>query len=200
MTTYFDTLRTPYQNVPITEDGVATSEFIDATEGVVKLFDLLGSSAFAVVQNDMNGNIKKIRDRLLSTGPDLSGTLQLLVKNEGLPGDKKRTATEGLLWLLRGLEFTAKALRFSLDNQNEELATSFTKAYEQTLRKHHSILVRPVFTLAMKACPYRKDFYAKLGPSEDDVRPQLSTWLNALEKIVQDMQQFFEQGQYAKGF
>ena len=48
----------PYQNVPITEDGVATSEFIDATEGVVKLFDLLGSSAFAVVQNDMNGNIK----------------------------------------------------------------------------------------------------------------------------------------------
>ena len=68
--------------------------------------------------------------------------------------------------------------------------------------------------LAMKACPYRKDFYAKLGPSEDDVRPQLSTWLNALEKIVQDMQQFFEyvqdtnaraltdrrQGQYAKGF
>lgn len=48
----------PYQNVPITEDGIATSEFIDATEGVVKLFDLLGSSAFAVVQNDMNGNIK----------------------------------------------------------------------------------------------------------------------------------------------
>lgn len=48
----------PYQNVPITEAGVATSEFIDATEGVVKLFDLLGSSAFAVVQNDMNGNIK----------------------------------------------------------------------------------------------------------------------------------------------
>lgn len=44
---------------------------------------------------------QKIRDRLLSTGPDLSGTLQLLVKNEGLPGDKKRTATEGLLWLLR---------------------------------------------------------------------------------------------------
>lgn len=82
------------------------------------------------------------------------------MKNEGLPGDKKRTATEGLLWLLRyvhiffaltysGLEFTAQALRFSLDNQNEELATSFTKAYEHTLRKHHSILVRPVFTVCI---------------------------------------------------
>eukprot|EP00300_Choanocystis_sp_HF-7_P027365 c32459_g1_i1.p1 GENE.c32459_g1_i1~~c32459_g1_i1.p1 ORF type:complete len:201 (+),score=27.71 c32459_g1_i1:43-645(+) len=200
MTTYFDTLRMRYQDVPVTAEGISTSEFIDATEGVVKLFDLLGSSAFAVVQNDMNGNIKKIRDRLLSTGPDLSGTLQLLVKNEGLPGDKKRTATEGLLWLLRGLEFTARALRLSLENPSEELSTSFTKAYENTLRKYHSILVRPVFSLAMKACPYRKDFYAKLGPSEDVVRTPLTEWLVALEKIVQDMHQFYEQGQYAKGF
>jgi len=44
--------------VPITENGIATSEFIEATEGVVQLFDLLGNSAFVVVQNDMNGNIK----------------------------------------------------------------------------------------------------------------------------------------------
>lgn len=42
----------------MTDQGIATSEFIEATEGVVKLFDLLGSTAFAVVQNDMNGNIK----------------------------------------------------------------------------------------------------------------------------------------------
>ena len=109
---------------------------------------------------------QKIRDRLLSTGPDLSGTLQLLVKNEGLPGDKKLTATEGLLWLLRyvcffcrayhfhyfsGLEFTARALRLSLENPSEELSTSFTKAYEITLRKYHSILVRPVFSVCAES-------------------------------------------------
>lgn len=46
--------------------------------------------------------------------------------------------------------------------------------------------------LAMKACPYRKDFYAKLGPSEEKVRPQLSEWLEALEKIVARMHQFYE--------
>lgn len=45
----------------------------------------------------------------------------------------------------RGLDFTAQALRRSLDDANEELAASFTKAYEQTLRKHHNMLVRPVF-------------------------------------------------------
>ncbi|WFD37684.1 uncharacterized protein MJAP1_000631 [Malassezia japonica] len=199
MATYFDTLAKTYSNVPITSDGVSTSEFISATEGVVSLFDLLGSSAFTVVQNDMNGNIAKIRTRLLATGPDTSGTLQLLVRNEGQPGDKKRTATEGLLWLLRGLDFTAKALRRSLENPSEELSVSFTKAYEASLRKHHSIVVRPIFTLAMKACPYRKDFYAKLGSPADRVNAQLNEWLSSLERIVQELQQFYEQGSYAKG-
>jgi hypothetical protein len=109
-----------------TEPGIDTSQFIEATEGVIKLFDLLGSSAFLIVQNDMKGNVKvsrdacvvnlskedatlslpplttnqKIQDRLLSN-PALNGTLQDLVKNEGAPGDKKRVATEGLMWLLR---------------------------------------------------------------------------------------------------
>ena len=80
------------------------------------------------------------------------------MKNEGKPGEKKRTATEGLLWLMRyvhrgasltrrGLEFTAAALRRSIDNTDEELGESFSKAYEQTLRQYHSFVVRPVFTV-----------------------------------------------------
>lgn len=40
------------------KDGVDTSQFLEATEGLVKLFDLLGNSAFIIVQNDMKGNIK----------------------------------------------------------------------------------------------------------------------------------------------
>lgn len=195
-----------YVDVPVTRDGVATNEFLDATEAVVNLFDLLGSSAFSIVQNDMNGNItvrrstfsatnanpaQKVRTRLLSTGPDMSGTLEHLVKNEGSPDEKKRTATEGLMWLLRGLQFTLAALRRSLDNPNEELSVSFTKAYETTLSKHHSFVVRPVFSVAMKACPYRKDFYAKLGEPADKVVVQLKAWLDALEKILDRMEHLY---------
>ncbi|WFD31365.1 hypothetical protein MSPP1_002400 [Malassezia sp. CBS 17886] len=196
MATYFDTLKTPYQDVQITDDGISTSDFIVATEGLVKMFHLLGNSAFVVVQNDMNGNIKKIRERFLATGPDTSGTLQLLVQNEGKPGEKKRVATEGLLWLLRGLDLTAKALRRSLENPSEELSASFTNAYENSLRQHHGIM------LAMKACPYRNDFVAKLGSPPDRVDAQMRDWLAALERIVADMQSFYEcavKGNYAKG-
>jgi len=100
-----------------------------------------------------------------------------------------------------GLDFTAQALGQSIQNPSEELSISFTNAYEKTLRKYHSIVVRPIFTvrityanqkLAMKACPYRKDFYAKLGPSEESVRAPLQDWLAALENIVATMQRFFE--------
>ena len=38
----------------------------------------------------------------------------------------------------------------------------------------------------MKACPYRVNFYAKLGPEDKatEVEEQLAAWLAALEKIV----------------
>lgn len=60
--------------------------------------DVLGSVAFNAVKSDLNGNIKKIRDRQLAA-PTASETLQDLVVNE--LKEKKHTATEGLLWLSR---------------------------------------------------------------------------------------------------
>lgn len=88
---------------------------------------------------------QKIRKREM-TALEKSETLEELVKNEPAD-DKKRTATEGLLWLTRGLQFTAIALRRSLDNPEEELSESFTKAYEQSLKKYHSFVVKPIFTV-----------------------------------------------------
>lgn len=132
-----------------------------------------------------------MQTRLNATGAEQSGTLEKLVQNEGPGGTKNRTATEGLMWLLRGLDFTATAMRNSMNNKNEELVQSFTDAYGTTLRQHHSMFVRPVFTLAMKACPYRKDFYSKLGAPQDRVDEQMEVWLAALEKIVAHMKSFY---------
>lgn len=104
---------------------------------------------------------------------DKSKTLEDLVKNEQ-PDDKNRAATQALLWLTRcvsfsihsccvylsskysltvlwdcdrGLDFTAQALRSSLDNPTEELSEAFTKAYGGTLKPHHSFVVKPIFTV-----------------------------------------------------
>ncbi|CAG8709970.1 28463_t:CDS:2 [Dentiscutata erythropus] len=195
--TYFDTITRDFCDVIITEDGIDTVTFLEAVEGVITLFNMLGSSAFNVVQKDMTGNVNKIRARY-ETDRIKNNTLENLVINE--QKEKKRIATEGLLWLKRGLEFTSVALRRSINQTTEELSVSFTNAYGVTLKPFHSYLVRPVFTLAMKACPYRVEFFKKLGDDQARVNEQYECWLSALERIVDKLNCFYEQGGHDKGF
>lgn len=194
-TGYFDQIKRSFADVPVTDDGVDTVAFLEACEDLVKLFDLFGSKAFTVVQSDLTGNITKIRTRYLAC-TDKSKTLESLVEHE--KADKQKEATQGLLWLTRGLHFTYEGLRLSQKNQDEEISVSFTKGYETTLKPHHSFVVKPLFGLAMKACPGREDLFAKLGPKEK-VEVDLENWLTGLHKIVNRIQSFYEKGNYGKG-
>lgn len=120
-----------------------------------------------------------------------------------------------LIFHIRGLNFTKLALQNSQADANEELSVSFNKSYDATLKKYHGIMVRPVFAvrvhtpnfivlclipssihqLAMKACPYRNDFYTKLGP-KDKVDAEFGPWLNSLDVILKRMNAFYASGTY----
>jgi hypothetical protein len=95
-------------------------------------------------------------------------------------------------WTYSGLEFTCIALSQNVAKPTEELADSFRAAYGSTLKPHHSFLVKPIFSAAMSACPYRKDFYTKLGSEEEKVVSELRTYLASLEKIVGILKGFLE--------
>ncbi len=84
----------------------------------------------------------------------------------------------------RGLDFTAQALRQNVASNTEELSVSFRNSYGTTLKQHHSFMVKPIFSAAMSATPYRKDFYAKLGDDIDKVQHELRLWLSSLETQV----------------
>ncbi|WEW59119.1 hypothetical protein PRK78_004588 [Emydomyces testavorans] len=188
--TWFDTIRRSFAHVPIDEandNAISTTEFLEAAESLVTLFDLLGSVAFSPVKSDLLGNIKKLRDRQLAA-PAESETLQQLVLNELKTG--KHTATEGLLWLIRGLDFTAQSLRLNLSQPADELSTSFRAAYGNTLKPYHSWAIKPIFSAAMSATPYRKDFYAKLGDDVTKVQAAMDVEVGALEKVVKIVQEF----------
>ncbi|KAL6860501.1 hypothetical protein ACO1O0_004529 [Amphichorda felina] len=182
--TIVETFKRTFADVPIDADkgnAISTTEFLEAAEALTTIFDVLGSVAFSPVKNDMLGNIKKLRERQLAA-PGESATIQDLVKNE--LATKKHTATEGLLWLVRGLDFTCTALSSNVAKDSEELADSFRAAYGNTLKPHHSFLVKPVFSAAMSACPYRKDFYSKLGDDPAKVNAEMRVYLAGLEKVV----------------
>ena len=194
MSTFFDEI-TLFEAVPVVDDKVLTKEFLDASRGLVKLFALLGLAAFTPVTSDMNGNIEKVSKKM--EADPRADTLQGLILSE--VGDKKKTATQGLLWLLRGLQFTAQAMREAVDRPDIELLKAFTDSYGKTLSKYHGMLVKPIFKLAMLACPYRKDFFEKLGADQTVVMEKLTAWLAALERIVSIIFTFFENGNYGKG-
>lgn len=154
-------------------------------------------------------NCQKIRDRQLAA-PLESESLQELVLNE--LKTKKHTATEGMVWLVRyvpffpcrnppykltshtprGLDFTCIALSQNIASTSEELSASFRNAYGSTLKPHHSFMVKPIFSAAMSATPYRKDFYAKLGADMEKVIAELRVWLASLEKIIAILKGFLD--------
>ncbi|KAJ9636865.1 hypothetical protein H2199_007859 [Coniosporium tulheliwenetii] len=167
--TFFDTLKRSFTAVPIdssNDNAIPTSEFLEAAESLTTLFDVLGSVAFTPVKNDMLQNVKKIRDRQLAA-----------------PGKARHCRR-------CGLDFTAQALRQNLSKPSDELSTSFRTAYAATLKPHHSFMIKPIFSAAMSATPYRKDFYAKLGSDQQKVEKELEAWLQGLEKCVGVLNKF----------
>ncbi|KAK1041701.1 hypothetical protein LTR33_015651 [Friedmanniomyces endolithicus] len=183
--TYFDNGKRSFTQVPMNaskDNAISTSEYLEASESLTGLFDVLGSTAFSPIKKDMIQNIKKIRDRQLEA-PLESETLQDLVRNELTT--KKHLATEGLLWLTRQAHHSSTRVL-----PNEELSVSFRDAYGLTLKQYHSFIIKPIFSAAMSACPYRKDFYGKLGDDEGRVKKDLDEWLRALEDRVKVLNEF----------
>jgi hypothetical protein len=89
-----------------------------------------------------------------------------------------------------GLDFTVQALRHNIDNTSAELSDSFRGAYGNTLKPHHSFFVKPIFSAAMSATPYRKDFYPKLGQDQAKVSTEMAKEVAALEKVVSIIKAF----------
>lgn len=80
----------------------------------------------------------------------------------------------------------------NLATVSEELSVSFRNAYGGTLKPHHSFMVKPIFSAAMSACPYRKDFYGKLGDDQERVSAELRVWLEALQSIIAILKAFLD--------
>jgi hypothetical protein len=50
--------------------------------------------------------------------------------------------------------------------------------------------VKPIFSAAMSATPYRKDFYNKLGDDDTKVQTELEKWLKGLEQDLAILNEF----------
>jgi len=184
---------------PLPEDGkVNTDLFLKACSEIVPFFDVLGSTAFAPVKSDINGNISKLRKKY-DTNPEKFVTLQDIVNSEieEKTTKAKNSATDALLWLKRALSFIRVFLEEVMTGE-EDLVKCAKKAYENSLKKFHGWMVQGIFSLAMKAVPYRKDFMKALGPdtTEDVILEEMKVTVTDMATNMDQLNAFYlETGQ-----
>jgi len=196
MTAYFETAKS-FADVPITDEGVETASFLVSTTDFLNMFDLLGAGVFGFVQADLRSNLGGVRHRYEAT-TDKSATLEKLVRYEA--ECHERHATACLVRLTRGLLFTCQALQNMQNDRSTELHVCFKRSYDAILRHHHSFLVRSAVSVAIRAVPYRQDFYNRLaqGGSHEKFDAELERWLAGLETIVMRLKTFLEEGKYGQ--
>jgi len=190
--TFFATVKQPFLDVP--SDGrIITKTFLDACSSIVPFFDILGSTAFGPVKSDINGNISKLQKKYESDKEKFA-VLQAFVEVEKAEGttQRKNSSTDALLWLKRALEFIGVFLADVLTGQ-PDLSKCAKKAYESTLKKYHGWMVQGIFSLAMKAVPYRENFIAALGrgASEEEVLKDMQAHVQLMGKNIEVINDFY---------
>ena len=191
---FFSQVKQNFVEVP--EDGqIVTETFLDACSEIVPFFDVLGATAFAPVKADLNGNITKLRNKFL-TNPIQFNTLQGIVniEIEAKTTKAKNSATDALLWLKRALSFIRVFFEEVL-KMEEDLSKCVNAAYEGSLKQFHGWMVKKIFSLAMMAVPYRKDFIIALGKDipEQQVLDEMKAALELMAANLDKINEFYQQ-------
>ncbi|KAG2346012.1 glycolipid transfer protein [Suillus weaverae] len=183
---YFETVKS-FADVPITVNGVETLVFLEASEGLVQLFDLLGSGVFGF----------GVRTRYQADSSRCS-TLENLVRSEVSLEDRHGTGC--LIRLTRGLTFLCRALQHMQNDPSMELHVCFKRSYDEVLRHHHTFFVRSLAAVAVRAAPYRRDFYTRIsqGAPREKLDAELAKWLSGLDVIVKRLKGFIEGEGYGR--
>ncbi|KAM6450180.1 pleckstrin homology domain-containing family A member 8 isoform 2-T2 [Liasis olivaceus] len=201
--TFFSAMNYRFSDIKLFEDGgIPTEEFLKSCYEIVPVLDKLGSTVFAPVKMDFEGNIKKINQKYITNKDDFC-TLQKIVLHELSTevAQIRHSATQALLWLKRGLKFLKEFLT-ELKNGEKNIQTALNNAYGRTLRQYHGWVVRGVFALALRASPTYEGFVAALSLRECDnqeeaffngMQRDLNIYLPAMEKQLNILDTLYEE-------
>ncbi|KAJ8042897.1 Glycolipid transfer protein B [Holothuria leucospilota] len=189
-------LETNYKAVP--DDGrIETLNFLDASQvSVIPLIDMLGSTAFVFVKSDVNGNISKLRKRY-EENPERFKTLHDMVEDEieREKTDAKNSATDALIWLVRGLYFICSFVQSisKHDPSKENIQPCLQQAYTKALKVHHNWIVQKTIGVSFKAAPYYSDLIKLLsnGVDREILLEDINNYATVLEENIIAIDKFY---------
>ena len=172
---------------PTSAGDVTVVPFLKASYAIITIFDAI--PGMGMVKSDMIGNTDKLW-KCLRTG---SETMQELCDGEleALDGnaDKARavegSACNSALWLTRALRLIEGILKELVRSMEMSLKDCCLNAYARSLKRHHNMVLKRVFSVAVNAAPERAVFMSKLSPApEADALKTMSKLLPAFSKTL----------------
>uniref|UniRef100_A0A8R1HGP4 GLTP domain-containing protein n=1 Tax=Caenorhabditis japonica TaxID=281687 RepID=A0A8R1HGP4_CAEJA len=137
----------------LTDDSkIPTAQFLSACQGIADFVSFLGTT-FIPVRKDIQGNVDKVRARFEKDQEGQKYLQDLIDADLSEHNGKFGIATEGLLWLKRGLQFMLELLSEMVTSYNsgtdhsktEDLSSAVSNAYAKSLKRHHGFMAKQVF-------------------------------------------------------
>ncbi|XP_076251787.1 pleckstrin homology domain-containing family A member 8 isoform X2 [Rhynchophorus ferrugineus] len=189
--------KTVFSSLPVyfpdASEKLITSEFLEASSGVVVIVEKFGK-VFAPVVSDMNGNITKKYQQDVNLYEEIE-TMILREKAEG-----ETFATEALIWLKRALHFISTFFQYIITDSDSErctqdLAPFLKKAYTESLEPHHGWLGTQLFNVLSRFVPNRKNLFYILAlekyHKEDRVLYDLRIYHQRMAACVAHLTRFY---------
>ncbi|KAF7637379.1 GLTP domain-containing protein [Meloidogyne graminicola] len=177
---------------PKLQDGkIPTEQFLLACQGIADFVGFLGT-AFIPVKNDISGNVRKVENKFETDRQKLYFLQDLIDADIHESNGKIGLATEGLLWLKRGLEFMLSMLKQlvkdyknGISNGNlsksENITNILRNAYETTLKRHHNFISKQLFKVVIHAAPSRKTLLKALAFGNENLEREC---INHIEELL----------------
>lgn len=196
--TYFLSIADRFEDLYLKAEAIPTVAFLDACLAIPKLLIAVGGNALITLSLDISNNISKIQIKQ-KLHPRKSDTLQSMIHLEigTQTTHAKHSATTALLWLHRELAFVKEFLLGIAEAQGvSDMSAKFMECYDRTLRAHHNVMSRSVYTVAAKAIPYREDMLRSLGHdglahTDTAVLTDLQTYGHAVGTVVKYIETFY---------
>ncbi|XP_011495375.1 PREDICTED: ceramide-1-phosphate transfer protein [Ceratosolen solmsi marchali] len=147
------------------EDNVDIKDYLEAYNELYKFFQLMGT-VFSFVSLDLKQKIE-ILQNLIEKDENNYCSIKTMIeyekKNNLLQKKDFVTGSRTLLRLHRGLDFISEFLRqLSELSDSDNTSTSCQDAYNMTLAKHHSWIIRKAAVVAMYTMPSRAVLFKKV--------------------------------------
>ncbi|KAG4443365.1 hypothetical protein IFR05_001154 [Cadophora sp. M221] len=173
----------------VSPDGkIPLVEFLNGVDALFAVFAAVGSDVLEGGRASLEENVVRIRNAVQSF-PGQSQYIQALIEAERATG--QHNATEGLLWITRGLEFYVASIKRIGGNGSEKLADSIMHAYKDILKTHHGFVAKMAIKVAVsKTCPTRDELLTRLGQDPFTATNTLQSSARTFERMLHILSPF----------